>query len=113
MQVQRFAKVDILVAAHGAGLTNVIFMLPNSYLIELMPPYWDLACYKRLAENANIGYYMIRASGKKGPECDRDPFSQLCRRKGIRDRDFNITISTLVSVIERGILHVRNKKYVS
>lgn len=111
MQVQRFAQLDILAAAHGAGLTNVIFMLPNSYLIELMPPFWDLACYKRLADNANVGYYMIRAVGKKGPECDKNHFSQLCRRKGIRDRDFNITVSSMLNIVEKGMRFVRKHKY--
>lgn len=112
MQVQRFSQVDILVAAHGAGLTNVIFMIPDSFLIELMPPFWDLACYKRLSENAGIGYKMIRAVGKKGKECDKNPYSQLCRRKGIRDRDFNISETLLLGVIEQGINHVETLKYV-
>lgn len=110
-QVRRFAALDVLVAAHGAGLTNTIFMLPNSYLVELMPPYWDLACYRRMAENANLGYVLIRSKGKKGPQCDRDPSSQLCRRSGIRDRDFNVTISKVLVEVDRGIRFVQKKKY--
>ena len=110
-QVRRFAALDVLVAAHGAGLTNTIFMLPNSYLIELMPPYWDLACYRRMAENANLGYMLVRSKGKKGPQCDKDPSSQLCRRAGIRDRDFNVTIPKVIMEVERGIRFVQKRKY--
>ena len=110
-QVRRFAALDVLVAAHGAGLTNTIFMLPNSYLIELMPPYWDLACYRRMAENANLGYVLVRSKGKKGPQCDKNPSSQLCRRAGIRDRDFNVTIPKVIMEVERGIRFVQKRKY--
>ena len=110
-QVKRFMALDILVAAHGAGLTNTIFMLPNSYLIELMPPYWYLACYRRLSENANLGYVLIRSIGKKGPQCDKDPSSVICQRAGIRDRDFNVTIPKVVKAVENSVSFVRGKKY--
>ena len=110
-QVKHFMSLDVLVAAHGAGLTNTIFMLPNSYLVELMPPYWYLACYRRLSENVNIGYVLIRSQGKKGPQCDKDPTSVICQRAGIRDRDFNVSIPKVVNAVESGISFVRRKKY--
>lgn len=110
-QVKRFLVVDILVAAHGAGLTNTIFMLPNSYLIELMPPYWYLACYRRLAEDASIGYKMLRAKGKKGPQCDKDPSSLLCQQKGIRDRNFNTSIPDVVKTVAYARGYVLRRKY--
>jgi hypothetical protein len=110
-QVIQFSQLDVLVAAHGAGLTNIIFMLPKSYLVELMPPYWDLACYRRLAEDAGIGYKMYRAVGKKGPQCDKDPYSTSCRQKGIRDRDFNVSIENVVELVSIGVRYVQKKKY--
>ena len=110
-QVRRFGQLDILVAAHGAGLTNVIFMLPRSYLIELMPPYWDLACYKRLSDNANVGYVMLKSVGEKGPECKKNSFSLKCRHNGIRDRDFNATVEDVLAAVEKGILYVNQHKY--
>lgn len=110
-QVKRFMELDVLVAAHGAGLTNTVFMLPNSYLIELMPPYWYLACYRRMAENAGLGYRMIRSRGKKGPQCDVDPKSIACQRAGIRDRDFNVTVSEVLEEVGRGLYYVKRRKY--
>ena len=110
-QVKLFSGVDILVSAHGAGLSNVIFMVPNSYVIELMPPYWDWACYRRLSENTDMQYRMIRSKGKKGPECDKHATSRLCREKGIRDRDFNADIDEVVDAVRSAIGKVFRKKY--
>ena len=110
-QVKLFSGVDILVSAHGAGLSNVIFMVPNSYVIELMPPYWDWACYRRLSENTDMQYRMIRSKGKKGPECDKHATSRLCREKGIRDRDFNVDIDEVVDAVRSAIGKVFRKKY--
>lgn len=111
MQVQRFSQVDLLVAVHGAGLSNVIFMVPNSYLVELMPPSWDLSCYRRLSENADIGYKMIRESNSQSNPCQKGPGYQKCRQKEIRDRDFNVTVLKVLENVDRGILYVRRYKY--
>jgi len=35
-QIREYAKADILIGLHGAGLTNMIFMPPNSLLMEIM-----------------------------------------------------------------------------
>ena len=37
-QLVAFEETDVLVAVHGSVLTNIIFMLPHSALIELFPP---------------------------------------------------------------------------
>ena len=87
-QVRRFAEVDVL-----------------------MPPYWYLACYRRLAEDAAIGYKMLRATGKKGPQCDKNPQSLLCQQKGIRDRDFNTSIPDVVRTVTSARSFVFRKKY--
>lgn len=34
-QVRLFAEVDVLLAVHGAGMTNMVFMPPNSRVIEI------------------------------------------------------------------------------
>ena len=76
-----------------------------------MPPYWYLACYRRLAEDAAIGYKMLRATGKKGPQCDKNPQSLLCQQKGIRDRDFNTSIPDVVRTVTSARSFVFRKKY--
>ena len=34
-QIRTYASTDILIGLHGAGLTNIVFMPPNSLVIEL------------------------------------------------------------------------------
>ena len=34
-QIRTYANTDILVGLHGAGLTNIVFMPPNSLIVEL------------------------------------------------------------------------------
>jgi capsular polysaccharide biosynthesis protein len=34
-QVRLYARTDILVGLHGAGLTNIVYMPPGSLLVEL------------------------------------------------------------------------------
>ena len=36
-QIRAFAAADVLVGAHGAGLGNMIYMKPNSAVVELAP----------------------------------------------------------------------------
>lgn len=35
-EIEVYKEVDILVAAHGAGITNIIFMRPGSMLLEIV-----------------------------------------------------------------------------
>ena len=37
-QLHFFEKTDILVSVHNNVLVNIIFMVPNSAVIELFPP---------------------------------------------------------------------------
>lgn len=98
-------------AAHGAGLTNIIFMRPKSYLFELFPPFWQFACYRRLAENLGLQYAKITAEGVKGPECSRDEKSLNCQYAGIRDRDFTIDVNLVIKGVDIAISAVQKSKY--
>lgn len=58
-QVISMFPVDILFTVHGAGLTNVIFMLPGSALIEVFPPLFLERYYMYSSRQANIIYKRI------------------------------------------------------
>ena len=60
-QVISMFKVDILFTVHGAGLTNVIFMLPGSALIEVFPPLFREPYYmyvRRKIDYTNKVFYL-------------------------------------------------------
>lgn len=58
-QVVSMLPVDILFSVHGAGLTNLIFMLPGSGLIEVFPPLFMERYYMYAARKAGIMYQRI------------------------------------------------------
>ena len=58
-QVISMFKVDILFTVHGAGLTNIIFMLPGSALIEVFPPLFREPYYMYAARSSDIIYQRI------------------------------------------------------
>jgi hypothetical protein len=54
-QVRALADVWLLVAPHGAGLTNLVFLLPGAALIEVFPLYWrPLLYFDTLARSCGV-----------------------------------------------------------
>lgn len=60
-QLSLFATHGILVSAHGAGLTNMIFLPPMASVIELFQVQHDHNLYSLLAMMMGIGHYPVHA----------------------------------------------------
>lgn len=60
-QVAAMANTGILVAVHGAALTNVIFMPANAVLIEVFPWQYRSFLYRDLAWKAGLQYYALNS----------------------------------------------------
>lgn len=43
-QIRAFAEADVLIGVHGAGLSNMLYMKPNSAVVELGPYGNDARC---------------------------------------------------------------------
>jgi hypothetical protein len=80
-QVAAFAGTGLLVAAHGAGLTNALFMPPHAAVIEVFPYAGVVPLFRRVADVARLSYYPLyseypslaaRASGMEGMEMFND-----------------------------------------
>ncbi|KAL3635332.1 hypothetical protein CASFOL_019879 [Castilleja foliolosa] len=73
-QVKLMSLTDILISAHGAQLTNVIFMDRNSSVMELFP--------KGFLEHAGVGQYVYHWlaswSGMRHEGVWRDPVGDQC-----------------------------------
>lgn len=65
-QVELFAECEVVVAAHGAGLANVVFSPPGCTVIEMTPE--DCEPNRRFFENLSIGagHRFVRVSGGIG-----------------------------------------------
>jgi hypothetical protein len=69
-QVAWFGLTDILVAQHGAALSNIIWMRPGAHVIEIDPdvPSNQRTLFCRLADVCEVTYARLRqAAGPFGP----------------------------------------------
>jgi capsular polysaccharide biosynthesis protein len=48
-QAEMLSASRVIVAAHGAGLTNLMFCSPKACVLELFSPRWIVFCFARLA----------------------------------------------------------------
>ncbi|CAI5478872.1 unnamed protein product [Closterium sp. Yama58-4] len=60
-----FNRAVLFVAAHGAAITNAIFMPFKSVLLELRPRDFHKACYHHLAEVCDLQYFLLLCEGAK------------------------------------------------
>ena len=58
-QARLFAEADIIVAPHGAGLSNIGFARPGTIVIELMMDTYRNWCFRRLAAARGLTYFCV------------------------------------------------------
>lgn len=58
-QAEIFSKAKVIIAPHGAALTNLIFSNKNIKLLELFPENFQVPCYWILASRLGIKHYSI------------------------------------------------------
>ncbi|MFE5320701.1 glycosyltransferase family 61 protein [Paenibacillus sp. NPDC056579] len=58
-QIRLFYNAKIIVAAHGAGLANLVFCQPETHVIELFPPSFMEPHYWMLSRLMGLDYHMI------------------------------------------------------
>ena len=82
-QVALFSQAKVIVAPHGAGLTNLVFCSPGTKVIEIIPPSIELVLYQLICHHCNLKYYYVISdepndSSKLRPNC-RDIIVNLNR----------------------------------
>lgn len=58
-QISLLAGAKVVVAPHGAGLTNVVFCRPGTKIIEIFPASYIPNCYQIIANLTNLEYYAL------------------------------------------------------
>ena len=51
-QIRLFAEASVLVAAHGASLTNMVYAGPQCRMLEIFPSNFFFDCYQKLSEKS-------------------------------------------------------------
>ena len=65
-QINTFAQAELIVGAHGAGLTNLAFASPGARAIELFPAGYLLPDYWWLAERRPRGGLPLLSAPRAG-----------------------------------------------
>ena len=60
-----FRRTGLLVAPHGAALTNMVFMPLNSSVLEIRPREMIAGCYRQLASVCSLNYFLSLGEGNK------------------------------------------------
>jgi capsular polysaccharide biosynthesis protein len=56
-QIAAFRAARLIIGPHGAGLSNIAFCRPGSFVYELLPQHYPNSCFNRLAQSAGISYW--------------------------------------------------------
>lgn len=87
-QVQLFAEAELVIAPHGAALTNILFCGPRTDIVEIFPPGYVNPCYWNLASAVgHLNYRYVMGAG-------REPRTRTGSRSA--QRDFSVDIDRLL-----------------
>eukprot|EP00871_Galdieria_phlegrea_P000072 jgi/Galph1/1065/GphlegSOOS_G5831.1 len=97
-QVGVMQKTDILVAVHGAGNTNIIFLPENSLMIEIYPFAYKANIFENLAKKYSVRYKSIIA------EPDSNSFKKCMAKIEQTHPELKNKISTLTKEWDDAVL---------
>jgi capsular polysaccharide biosynthesis protein len=63
-QAELFASAEMIVAPHGASLTNLVFCQPGTRVVEIFTPNYVNQCYWMLSQHQHIDHHCILGSTK-------------------------------------------------
>jgi hypothetical protein len=62
-KIQIFNSAEVVIAPHGAGLSNLIFCNPGTKVIEIFHPNWMLPSFWMISHYMNLDYYFLLGKG--------------------------------------------------
>jgi Glycosyltransferase 61 len=58
-QANLFAQAEVVVSAHGAGMTNILFCEPETKIFEIAAPRYIFGCFADLARVCGLRYRLL------------------------------------------------------
>jgi hypothetical protein len=55
-QIAAFRAARLVIGPHGAGMSNLAFCQPESFVYELLPRHYPNFCFNRLAQSVGLNY---------------------------------------------------------
>lgn len=73
-QIDHFAAAEVIVAPHGAALSNLTFCNPGVRVLELFAPRYVNPCYWTIADNVSdsVYRYLVCGEDSRGPGAPMD-----------------------------------------
>jgi len=92
-QQQLFSSANVVIAAHGAGLANIVFCNSGTKVLEIHPARWTSLCYAHLASQVGCDYFYCNAEevGLTKEEVDE-------RRRSIPDSSVSQSEDSYISI---------------
>jgi hypothetical protein len=103
-QAEWWSRHDVVVAAHGAGVTNLIFMRDNASVVELYPDhYYPVDLYYSLCESVGVKHYGWY-NGVTDPEADFREHGQNVKDRNLyRNVDMTPPVQQVVELVRRAV----------
>lgn len=67
-QARLLASAEIVVAAHGGGLTNLVFCRAGTKVVEFFSPNYVNVCYWSICNHVGLNYHYLIGEGARPPE---------------------------------------------
>ena len=99
--------IDVMVSVHGAGLTNILFMLPYSGLVEIFPPLFFEPYYRSICRNSDLIYRSIRYS----KIVNKRDYVYIRRKLDLTNKVFYVPPLNFTNDLNDIVHQVREKKY--
>ena len=93
-QANLFANAEMIVSAHGSGLTNIMFCCPGTTVIELVSPHYIRHYYWVISQQLKLQHFYI-----KGEEFGCYPVRQLMYPNPLTE-DILISLKSLEKVMK-------------
>jgi hypothetical protein len=90
-QIAAFKNADLVIAVHGAGLTNIVYCRPGTVVIEITPIGYDqgVTSYRSLSDMFDLRYFQIFAKATfpsvNGNPCNSDVVVNLAEVRSLMD----------------------------
>lgn len=93
-QVNLFRDAEVVIAPHGAGLSNLVFCQKGVKVVEIFSSVYVIPCYWILSQHIGLDYYYLIGEDKKQSE-DSSPNS-----KGSTSVNFEVDLDKLRKTFE-------------
>lgn len=115
-QVRMFFDSDIVLGGHGTAMTNCMFLLPHSVLIECNPPFFYEMCFANIAFLSRAHYisvttYEFVSKKNGGAVRSYNDGKAFLNRREYAQSAVHPSLNLVYNAVVDGIAYVRRWKY--